>query len=276
MDKLPIWLEGLALFVALLLMTEAGYRIDGVLRRLRGIPDGGGATSGGRSMLVSGALSMLGLLLAFTVSMANERYQSRRQLVVAEANAIATTYLRAQVLSEPGRSRMSGLIAHYAEERRTILASEDASAKVRQAEAAAYADEQAVWAETVETVRQPANLPFATSFLQAVNPMVDLSASRQASLETRVPPRILLVVTINSLVTAALVGYGLAAGANRHLMASTLVFLLVTLTVVLVLDLDRTESGGIRVSQAPLERVAAAISAFEAAKRPAAAAPPNH
>ena len=56
--------------------------------------------------IVQGALlALIGLILAFGLSLAIGRYDSRRAAVVDDANAIGTTYLRAQTLSEPVRSR---------------------------------------------------------------------------------------------------------------------------------------------------------------------------
>jgi len=62
-------------------------------------------------------LGLVGLLLAFGLTMAVNRYEGRRALVVQEANAIETTYLRAELLAEPSRSaslRPSGAINEVA------------------------------------------------------------------------------------------------------------------------------------------------------------------
>ena len=51
----------------------------------------------------------MGLILAFGLTLAVGRYEARRAAVVDDANAIGTTYLRAQMLSEPVRSRSLGI-----------------------------------------------------------------------------------------------------------------------------------------------------------------------
>ena len=53
---------------------------------------------------------LLSLLLAFTLAMAVPRYDHRRELVVQEANAIGTTYLRAQTLAQPYRENLEQLL----------------------------------------------------------------------------------------------------------------------------------------------------------------------
>ena len=58
-------------------------------------------------------LGFVGLILAFGLALAVGRYETRRASVVEEANAIGTTYLRAQTLSEPMRSRSLELLTEY-------------------------------------------------------------------------------------------------------------------------------------------------------------------
>src|SRR4249919_3105090 len=61
-------------------------------------------------------LTLVGLLLAFTLAMAVTRYEARRAAVVDDANAIGTAYLRAQTLQEPVRSLVLPLYPRYADE----------------------------------------------------------------------------------------------------------------------------------------------------------------
>src|SRR5688572_6962231 len=63
--------------------------------------------------LIAAMLGNLALLLAFTFSVALDRYESRRRLAIEEANAIGTSYLRAQLLEEPHRTRISNILVAY-------------------------------------------------------------------------------------------------------------------------------------------------------------------
>src|SRR4051812_50004534 len=65
------------------------------------------------AVLQAALLGMVGLLLAFGLSMAVGRYESRRAAVVADANAIGTTYLRAQTLAEPVRTASLARLRAY-------------------------------------------------------------------------------------------------------------------------------------------------------------------
>ena len=64
-------------------------------------------------VLQAALLGVVGLILAFGLSLAVTRYENRRSSVVEEANAIGTTYLRAQTLQEPVRSRSLALLVRY-------------------------------------------------------------------------------------------------------------------------------------------------------------------
>ena len=84
--------------VLFLLIVEVGYRI--ARKRQTSIDE---ATKAWFTAIYSAILAMLGLLLGFSYSMAQQRFEARKQLVVEEATAIGSSYLRAQWLPEPYR-----------------------------------------------------------------------------------------------------------------------------------------------------------------------------
>jgi hypothetical protein len=96
----------LALLGVLLLAVEIGFwiRKTGV----KGGPDG--IEKGDIAFIIGGVLTLLALLLGFTYSMSAGRFEHRRQLVIEEANAIGTTYLRAKTLPEPRSSEIQELL----------------------------------------------------------------------------------------------------------------------------------------------------------------------
>jgi hypothetical protein len=102
----------LVVIVLLLLTIEVGYRMGDRVPR--------GLTDSAKSpvLAISGALfGLLALLLGFTFSMALNPFDQRKQLVVQEANAIGTTYLRSGLLPEPDRSAVAGLLRSYVDAR---------------------------------------------------------------------------------------------------------------------------------------------------------------
>jgi hypothetical protein len=275
MDIAPLWLQHLTLLIALPLAVEGGYQTFVLITARR---PGAPATSewDDWQVIVTASISILGLLAAFTVSMAVGHYEERRQLVVREANAISTSYLRAQLFAEPARGRLSSQLVTYARDRKLIFDAGDDRVRIARAQATTDDNQRRLWSVTAEAVRQPGDAVLTIPFLNAMNEMFDLAAAREASLEERVPSRVVRIVVIYAFVTAGLVGYGLAGIGRRRRIGSTLVFLMIAMTISLILDLDHPRSGAITVPEAPLIRVTAALIQDEAAKAQAVGAPPQH
>jgi hypothetical protein len=90
LDLLPLWAVYILTVIVLLVASEAGYYLGKVIQRYR--PDRAEASVGA---LNGATLALLAFLMAFVTSTGVNTFSSRRQAVVAEANAIGTTYLRA-------------------------------------------------------------------------------------------------------------------------------------------------------------------------------------
>ena len=106
----PVRLLGLIFFAGLLVAREIGYYL-----RRRSI--GSGPDKDSEAFAMTSVLGLLALLIGFTFSIALSRYESRRELVVKEANAIGTTWLRMQLLDAGDRARMEALLRRYVDAR---------------------------------------------------------------------------------------------------------------------------------------------------------------
>ena len=258
----PLLLIGVALALGLFLAEELGHRCHAMFGRKGGDKiDGDGA-----GHLLGAALALLGLLIAFTFSMAASRYDARRSLVVDEANALSTTYLRIQTLDEPLKGRLSALVLDYGEVRRAFFAVGDDAARLAAVDQKTDALQARIWADTVAAVRAAPAATVNPALLQTVNETFDLATSRRAALDARVPAAILRSLVIYALVAAGMLGYVLAANGRRHVVASTALFVLIAVAITLILDLDRSRSGTVTVSQAPLTRTLDSLRSLEAAK----------
>lgn len=252
---MPSWLIGGVLAISFPLIVEAGFRLNAVFA------DKGdeGDASAGAGHIVSAALGLLGLLIAFTFAMSADRYETRRHLVVEEANAIDVVWLRQQLLEQPERDRLAVLMRQYIKERRAFVAAGSNPKRLGADWARTVALQQKIWDETGVALRTPSAVPFTIVVLEATNNMFDLATSRRAALDAHVPPAILWILIIYGAVTAGVMGYGLAAAGRRHGVASTALFLLVALTIALIVDLDQPRKGLIVVHQAPLDRTASEV-----------------
>src|SRR5512139_3028637 len=98
----------LVLMAVLFLAEELGFRIKGRTR-----PGSDTIEKADIALILGAVLTLLALLLGFTYAMSEGRFETRRQLVVEEANAIGTTYLRAKALPEPRSSEIQELLRQY-------------------------------------------------------------------------------------------------------------------------------------------------------------------
>jgi hypothetical protein len=97
--------------------------------------------------------------------------------------------------------------------------------------------------------------------LDPLNQAFDAASSRQAELGARLPPAVLEALLLYALAAAAALGYSVSSG--RHRAISAMLFVLLGLSILLIVDLDRPRSGAIRVPQAAM---AAALEAMQPAR----------
>lgn len=252
LDFAPLWLIGLLILAALLAAVEIGYQGHIRLRRWRGEQ---AQERGSPDHLLSAVLGLLALLLGFTFSLALNRYEMRRDLVVQEANAIGTIWLRAQLLEEPVRTDMRRLLPLYADAR---IAWSDV--EPRTADAPPAADlQQALWKATGAAIRSDSSAQLSRAVMDAMNEGFDLASARQAARSAHIPDRVLQVLMLYAALSMVMLGYILAANGRPHRIATTLLLLLLSLALTTILDIDRPRSGAILVSQQPLIEVRQAM-----------------
>ena len=247
-SEAPLMLVAIVLFAMLSAARELGTVVHRRLTRRAGDPDDGDSSDEG--FILSAALGLLALLLAFTFGLALSRYEARRELVVAESNAIGTAYMRAQVLDAPERERLSGLLAAYARTRLAFGLAEQQDKPGYLASSRAQRVEIEI--ATLEIVRPIRGAALGPSLLAATNEVVDLGAAREAALEARLPTTVVTALLAFTVITALIIGYVLAGTRSRHRVATSVLFVLLTMAIWIILDLDRPRRGTIVVSQDPM------------------------
>ena len=209
-------------------------------------------------VLQGALLGFMGLVLAFGLSLALGRYENRRAAVVDDANTIGTTYLRAQTLSEPMRSRSLALLARYAdaELRLTdeVAGSDAAVATIAQA-SALHAQ---LWALAGQAVTKDPTASAPRLYEDSLNAMIDQQTVRSSGLVNRVPTEVLLLEVIGA--AGALFLVGLHVGLlGRSLTPLLLAAGLVTFLLFVTFDLDRPTRGFIKIPDAPLAALRASM-----------------
>jgi hypothetical protein len=190
---IPAWALAIMYFVSLLLARECGHW----LRKRR--PE---RTSEDESFATTSVLGLLALLIGFTFSVALQRYETRRELVVQEANALGTTWLRTDLLEGDQQAAVRTTLLRYVDARVAY-----GLAGSRAAEADAYAAaarlQSQLWSQVVAATASFRDTPRAASVISTTNESIDLAGERYANRESHVPPRILRTLWFFSIVAAA-------------------------------------------------------------------------
>jgi len=236
-----------ALLALLLIATEIGFRRGRSARPAIEDPAKSHYWS-----LQAGVMGLLALLLAFTFSMSVMRYDARKELLIDEANAIGTTYLRSSMLPEPYRSEVAKLIGDYVASRLRDYAIAVDEEKREAEERNCQRLQNQLWSQAVEaTAKNPQPVPTGL-FISSLNDVIDVAAKRDAARENHVPQPVLTFLFLVTILTMALLGYGCGLGNHRNIAATATVCLLISLVILVIMDLDRPRRGLITISQKPM------------------------
>jgi len=255
----PPWL--IILVVTLLLMGshEVGVQIRRRFKR-RALKDQDAEGVGGSYLTAS--LSLLALLVAFSFGMAVDRFNTRRNLVLQEANAIASSYRRLETLEGPERDGASRGLLDYIAAREAFSRAARLN-QLNSAEARTDTAQARLWTALVQA-RGGSQLAEHAN-LEAADQMFEVAEARRAALEAVVPGSVLYGMLLYATIAALLMGYSHPID-RRFLIPSSVQFVLLAIALALIVDLDRPRSGLVQVSQAPILRVAASTRAAEAAR----------
>ena len=200
------------------------------------------------SYLVGSMIGVLALLLAFSFGMALNRFEERRQLVVQEANAIGTSYLRSQFLDEPHRTRISNLLVNYTDNRVALASAKSVDQhRLLQTNDRLLTD---IWAAVTAAGASAAARSISVPLVNSFNEVIDLDLERKIARQARVPAPVLILLYSFLVINAAVIGYVLEE--RRARIGALVFFLLLSLYAGIIADLNRPASGSIRESQEPM------------------------
>jgi hypothetical protein len=242
-DVLPLWALFVSILIVVLLSVECGYRL-GRYRRSRHEEE----KEAPLGTMVGATLGLLAFFLAFTFGLAATRFDTRRQLLLDEANAIGTTYLRAGMLPEQGQ-QVRDLLREYVTARLEAVQPGKLAEGIRRSEDI----QQKVWTEAETVGQKNPNSIVVGLFVQSLNQMIDLHAARmQVTLRSRIPGAIWLGLFAVAALSLATMGYHAGLSGTRRSLAILAVAVTFSVVIELIADLDRPQEGVLRVSQQAL------------------------
>jgi len=244
------WMLALLLFALLVLFIELGCRA-GLQSRIEDDESRKEQINAIRDAL----FVLLSLLLGFTVAMAVPRYDHRRELVVREANAIGTTYLRAETLAQPYQGNLEQLLREYVDARIDFFRVGFDPEQVEKAAKRSSRLQQELWKNMV-AVSQSDRSPVAVAFMNSLNELIDIDSERLAALQNRIPSTVWVLIFVVAVIAVFTRGLALK---RRFWLTLVLAPITIAIVVGLIADLDSSRGGLIRVDQAPLYRLKADI-----------------
>jgi hypothetical protein len=244
LDQLPIGGVFFLLAGAFLLVYEIGFRVGRWYQRRTP-----GEQEGPTGALVGSILALLAFLLAVTMGMASDRFDTRRGLVLEEANAIGTAYLRAGLLPEPARTEARTLLREYAPIR---VATSDRAQLAANMQRSSEIQNQ-LWTQIESLAADGANSENFSLYVGSVNTLIDLGEARViAGLTARVPETVIWLLIFFSALSMAMVGYSAGLTERRSTLSAAVLVVVLAAVLTLVLDIDRPRDGFLQVSQQPL------------------------
>jgi hypothetical protein len=232
----------IAATLAVLLSVEAGYRLGKVRAHSKH------ETETPVGEMVAANLGLLAFILAFTFGLAATRYDTKRQLLIDEANAIGTTYLRAAMLPER-REEVRALLRDYVDARIDAVKPGKLAQGIRRSEDL----QNRLWKMTVPIATKNPNSIIVGLFVQSLNDVIDLHTKRlTAGVRNRIPFAIWAALYGISILSFAAMGYhsGLI-GTTRSLVVIAVAFTF-SVVITLIADLDRSQEGILKVNQQAL------------------------
>ncbi|MFL5339574.1 MAG: hypothetical protein ACJ8F7_05340 [Gemmataceae bacterium] len=242
LDVVPLWGLLLASCAMGWLAVEGGYRY-GSWRHRKSAEEKENPVGA----MAASILGLLAFLLAFTFSLAATRYDARRQIVLDEANAIGTTYLRARLLPEPHQTNVSGLLREYVDVRVRGVEEKNVAEAITRSEVL----HELIWSEAVKASKnKESNSEMTRLFIQSLNEMIDLHAKRLfVGLGNRIPSAIWVGLFALAMLSMVGVGYQAGISATRRSPAMAGLILAIAGVLFLIADLDRFSEGFLTVSQ---------------------------
>jgi hypothetical protein len=218
-------------------------------------------------VLQAALLGLVALILAFGLTMAVGRYDARRAAVVQEANAIGTTYLRAQTLREPMRSRSLGQLVRYTDSTIALSAAVPDSKAMREALADGQARQRSLWRLAGQALDESPTDSAPRLYVETLNEMIDMQTVHVSALRHRVPTTVLVIELIGAAVALGLLAVYLAILARGELPV-VLAAAFVSVLLLITFDLDRPVRGLVRVPDTPLVALRVSMELPPAARAP--------
>jgi hypothetical protein len=241
-------LFGTVVVILLFAANEIGFRI-GSRHSRRGEPHD--RHLAGIGTITAGMLGLLAFTLSLTINIAQNRFELRRSLVLQEANAIQTAWLRAGLIPGTQGTTIRGLIEQFAHIQLAYVSAnsftEEPSLITRKSDVQAQ-----IW-KVMEAIAADQDVTRSSTLAAAVIEMFNAARAERFAFDSRVPADMSWMLMAGSLLAIGAMGYHLGTSGSRHFSLTSLLLVMWAGGMVLIADLNRPRIGMIRVDPQPLQ-----------------------
>jgi hypothetical protein len=195
-------------------------------------------------VVVAAVLTLLGLIIGFSFSMATSRYDQRKNCEEVEANAIGTEYVRADLLPTGDATRVRTLLSDYLEQRILFYETRDKT-RLRQINDATVHLQTELWS-AVQAAGEPPT-PLLALAVSGMNDVLNSQGYTQAAWSNRIPTAAWFMMFVIAIFSNLMFGYG-ARRAKAGVIHLVVLPLVLSIAFLLIADIDSPRSGVIRVT----------------------------
>lgn len=235
LNQTEAWVISLMLFTIMLVSSFVGKLIGNYIRNKKNADE--------KLTETSPLIALLFFLLAFTFGMSGDRYDSRRKIVVEEANDIGTAILRSDLYPDSVRTLFRKDFKQYVEARISYYQVGADLKGIIKADSLSQVISSKLWTRASNLSKDPVNLAATQQMIPALNTMIDVTTSRSAGEKAKVPQSILVMLFFLALISAFYSGYSEGRKGKIDWLVQIGFCLLVSLVVLFTLDLDRPRRG---------------------------------
>lgn len=225
----------IAFFLILGCYAMGHYRRDIYLKKY---PDQVGKDT---STMTGALLALLGLMLAFSFSMSNSRYDTRRQVIIEGANAIGTVILRTEMYPDSVRTLLRNSMKEYVEARIIVFEKSHTDEELHANQARLDSISKRVWQITSSYARVDPTTVRTSELIPALNNMIDIVTTRRAAFASTIPDSIIYFLLLLCLTSAFLLAHDRKTPTDWVVVIAFA--LMLSATIFTIIDLDRPQSG---------------------------------
>jgi hypothetical protein len=204
----------------------------------------------GIGTITTGMLGLLAFTLGLTINIAQARFETRRNLVVQEANAISTAWMRSKLVAGDEGPTITALIEAFAKVELAYVSAD--SFDVEPALLARTTSLQAQIWQVAQAVVQREPSTMTAALITALLNVFDASVAERFAFQSRVPADLSYMLLAGSLLAIGAMGYHLGSSGSRQVVLTALLLVMWAGGMALIADLERPRIGAIRVDPAPL------------------------